>query len=116
MISLTHDDIPPLPPELTLCLFRIVQEALQNAVKYSQAHEVSVVLNRVNGSGVRLTITDDGVGFNVDGTWNRGLGLISMRERLEAVGGTLSIFSKPGFGTRLVASAPLAQQPRENAG
>jgi signal transduction histidine kinase len=115
-ITLTHDEIPPLSPELTLCLFRIVQEALQNAIKYSQAHEVAVALNRVNGSGVRLTITDDGVGFNVDGTWNRGLGLISMRERLEAVGGTLSIFSKPGYGTRLVASAPLAQQPRENAG
>jgi signal transduction histidine kinase len=113
-ITLTHDDIPPLSPELTLCLFRIVQEALQNAIKYSQAHEIHVALNRVNGTGVRLTISDDGVGFNVDGTWNRGLGLISMRERLEAVGGTLSIFSKPGFGTRLVASAPLMHQPREN--
>lgn len=115
-ISLTHDEIPPLPPELTLCLFRIVQEALQNAVKYSQAHEISVVLNRLNDSGVRLTITDDGIGFNVEGTWHEGLGLISMRERLEAVGGTLSIFSKPGFGTRLVAQAPLPQQVRENAG
>ena len=115
-ITLTHDDIPPLSPELTLCLFRIVQEALQNAIKYSQAREIAVILNYVNGTGVRLTITDDGVGFNVDGTWKRGLGLISMRERLEAVGGTLSIFSKPGFGTRLVASAPLLQQPRENAG
>ena len=115
-ITLTHDEIPPMSPELTLCLFRIVQEALQNAIKYSQAREIGVILNRVNHSGIRLTITDDGVGFNVDGTWNRGLGLISMRERLEAVGGTLSIFSKPGFGTRLVASAPLVQQSRENAG
>ena len=115
-ISLTHDEFPPLSPELTLCLFRIVQEALQNAVKYSQAHEISVILNLINGGAVRLTITDDGIGFNVDGTWNRGLGLISMRERLEAVGGTLSIFSKPGFGTRLVAQAPLVQQARENAG
>jgi signal transduction histidine kinase len=115
-ISLTHDEIPPLPPELTLCLFRIVQEALQNAVKYSQAHEISVVLARIDNSGVRLTITDDGIGFNVEGTWHVGLGLISMRERLEAVGGTLSIFSKPGFGTRLVAQAPLPQQARENAG
>ena len=112
-ITLTHDEIPPLSPELTLCLFRIVQEALQNAIKYSQAHEIAVILNRVDGSGIRLTITDDGVGFNVDGTWNRGLGLISMRERLEAVGGTLSIFSKPGFGTRLVASAPLLREVRE---
>jgi len=117
VITYTHSGIPPtLSPDVMLCLFRVAQEALQNAIKYSQAREIAVILNHVAGTGVRLTITDDGVGFNVDGTWNRGLGLISMRERLEAVGGTLSIFSKPGFGTRLVAAAPLSEQPRQNAG
>jgi signal transduction histidine kinase len=114
-ISTTHDTVPPLSPELALCLFRIVQEALQNAIKYSQAHEITVDLHGV-ADGVRLTITDDGIGFDVDGTWTRGLGLISMRERIEAVGGTLSIFSKPGFGTRLVASVPAMMARRENAG
>jgi signal transduction histidine kinase len=53
-----------------------------------------------------LTIADDGVGFDVDAVWGKGLGLISMSERLDAVGGTLEIHSKPGAGTRLEARVP----------
>jgi signal transduction histidine kinase len=79
-------------------------------MKYSQAHQVAITVQRVTEDEVRLTISDDGVGFNIDGTPNRGLGLISMRERVEAVGGTLSVFSKPGSGTRVIASAPIARQ------
>ena len=106
-ISLTHESVPPkLPPELTLCLFRIVQEALQNAIKYSGAREVSV---RIIGGGDALTVSivDDGVGFDVDATWDKGLGLISMNERLEAVGGTLEILATPGTGCRVTATVPL---------
>jgi signal transduction histidine kinase len=58
---------------------------------------------------LRLTISDDGVGFNVDDVSRSGLGLISMRERVEAVGGTLNIRSRPGEGTELEVTVPLQQ-------
>jgi signal transduction histidine kinase len=105
-IVFTHDAVPPsLSPDLTLCLFRVVQEALQNAIKYSGARQVSVHLSG-GSEGLALTIVDDGVGFDVDAAWGKGLGLISMGERLEAVGGTLEIHSKPGAGTRLEVRVP----------
>jgi signal transduction histidine kinase len=53
-----------------------------------------------------LTIVDDGVGFDVDAVWGRGLGLISMHERVEAIGGTFEIRSNPGAGTRLEVRVP----------
>jgi len=107
-IKFTHDNVPPaLPPDLTLSLFRIVQEALQNAIKYSGAHEVRVHLAG-DQQGLTLTIADDGVGFDVDAAWGKGLGLVSMGERVEAVGGTFDMRSKPGAGTRLEIKVPLA--------
>jgi signal transduction histidine kinase len=106
-ITFTPDNVPSsVPPDLTLCLFRVVQEALQNALKYSKARQVSVHL-RGTPKGIELTIVDDGVGFDVNGAWGKGLGLISMRERLEALGGTLAIRSKAGAGTRLEVVVPL---------
>jgi len=107
-VTFTHENVPmPLPPELTLCLFRVVQEALQNAHKYSHARKVSVHL-RGDTEGLMLTISDDGVGFVVDEAWGKGLGLISMGERLEAVGGTLKISSTPGEGTNVNVRVPLS--------
>ena len=106
-IVFTHDHVPSsLSADLTLCLFRVVQEALQNAVKYSKAREITVSLVGTPG-GLALSIVDDGVGFDVDGDWGKGLGLVSMKERLEAVGGSLEIHSRPGAGTRVEATAPL---------
>jgi signal transduction histidine kinase len=106
-ISFTHDNVPStLPADLTLCLFRVVQEALQNALKYSRANRVLVHLRGAPG-GLALTVADDGVGFDVNAAWAKGLGLISMDERLEAVGGTFEIRSTPGGGTRLEATIPL---------
>ncbi len=61
--------------------------------------------------GLTLTVVDDGVGFDVNSTWRKGLGLISMRERLEAVGGSLEIHSRPGAGTRLHAAVPVPLDP-----
>jgi signal transduction histidine kinase len=105
-IRFAHENVPPmLVPDLNLCLFRIVQEALHNALKYSKAHEVSVELRGVS-HGIALTIVDDGVGFDVDAVWGRGLGLISMHERVEAMGGTFEIRSGPGAGTRLEVRVP----------
>jgi signal transduction histidine kinase len=105
-ITFTHDNVPStLPPDLTLCLFRIVQEALQNAIKYSGAYQVRVHLAG-DAQGLTLKIEDDGVGFDVSAAWGKGLGLISIDERLEAIGGTFEIRSKPGAGTRLEVTVP----------
>jgi len=114
-ITFTHENIPPtLPSDLTLCLFRIAQEALQNACKHSRARNVSVDL-RVLPEGIALTIVDDGVGFDVDAEWGRGLGLISAQERIEGIGGTLEVVSSPGAGTRLEVRAPAAALPESAA-
>jgi len=106
-ITFTYDQVPPvLPPDITLCLFRVVQEALHNALKHSKAREISVHLA---GESQRLvlTVADDGVGFDVDAAWGSGLGLISMRERLETIDGSFTIRSTPGAGTCLDVVVPL---------
>ncbi len=106
-IAVTHENVPAaVSPDVTLCLFRVAQEAVQNALKHSGAHEVIVHLRGQNDS-LFLTVTDSGVGFDVDAVAGKGLGLISMRERLEPMGGTLDIHSKPGRGTRLEIRVPL---------
>ena len=83
-----------------------MQEALQNALKHSGAREIIVHLH-----GVRrrpdLSVIDDGAGFDVSARFGSGLGLVSMNERLEAIGGTLKIRSTPGEGTRLKIRVPL---------
>jgi signal transduction histidine kinase len=106
-ITFTHDNVPSaIAPEVTLCVFRVVQEALQNAVKYSHAPNVSVHLAMDQGSLV-LNVSDDGVGFEVEKSWGKGLGLVSIGERLDAIGGTFQIQSRPGAGTRLDVTIPL---------
>ena len=105
--TFTHDNVPrSLPPDVTLCLFRIVQEALQNATKYSGARMVSVHLSGMP-DGLLLTVDDDGRGFDVETAWGTGLGLMSMSERVEAIGGTLQVRSQPGAGTHLEVRVPL---------
>ena len=102
-----YNDIPdPLPPELRLCLFRVVQETLQNAAKYSDASEVVVELTSANGH-LTLTVADDGIGFDVEKAWGQGLGLISIRERVEASGGTVTVESGPSLGTRFTIRVPV---------
>ncbi len=106
-VTFTPDNVPAsLPPELTLCLFRVTQEVLQNAVKYSAARRVDVRLTGAAGV-LTLTAVDDGVGFDVAAAWGRGLGLLSMRERVEAAGGDLRIDSTPGTGTRVEVTLAL---------
>ena len=111
-ITFTHDLVPStLAPEVMLCLFRVVQEALQNAIKHSQAKDVSVHLGYA-GDSLTATIVDSGLGFDVEAAWGNGVGLVSMVERLEAIGGTLQIDSRRGEGTRLTASV-LAELARD---
>ena len=116
-IAVTHEDVPNLLPEdVTLCLYRVVQEALQNALKHSGAREIFVHL-RGGDAALTVSVIDDGAGFDVNMEFGRGLGLISMNERLEAIGGTLRIRSAPGQGTHLKIRVPVAaDQPVTLAG
>ena len=99
---------------MTVSIFRIVQEALQNAVKYSKARTVRVNLQG-DLEGLLLTVSDDGVGFDVDAAWGKGLGLISIGERIEAIGGTVDLRSAPGSGTSLTIQVPVAFEPSPEA-
>jgi signal transduction histidine kinase len=98
-----------LPGPMEIALYRIVQEALTNVAKHSKASQVSIHIGRKNRK-VSCSIEDDGVGFDVravqsDGK-RMGLGLIAMQERLNGIGGTLSIDSARGRGTRLLIQLP----------
>ena len=92
-----------LTPELETTIYRLVQEALTNAIKHAQGHQVRVVVAEIDGQ-VRVEVADDGVGFAVDAD-RPGFGLIGMRERVELVGGTLTIDSGPA-GTVIRACLP----------
>ena len=106
VVDFSSDNVPgTLPHDITLCLFRVAQEALHNALMHGAASSVVVQLIGEPGRLV-MTIVDDGVGFDVDDAWRRGLGLVSMGERLESVAGTLDIQSRVGAGTRLSISVP----------
>ena len=88
-------------------VLRIAQEALQNAVRHAHARHVDVRLDAIDGH-LRVAVADDGVGFDPDepGLRSRRLGLTSMEERARALGGTLSIDSRPGAGTTVVLEVP----------
>jgi signal transduction histidine kinase len=105
-VNLEIEPLRGLSDHLSLCLFRIVQEALNNAVKHGQAKQISVRLARSAGS-LRLEIKDTGTGFNPSAA-SEGLGLVSMRERLRMVGGTLTIRSSHGQGTLIEAVVDMA--------
>ncbi len=106
-ITFTHEHVPAsLPTDLTVSLFRIVQEALQNAIKHSRARTIRIDL-RGGADNLALTFSDDGVGFDVDDAWGKGLGLMSIFERTEAIGGTLAIQSRSSGGTSITIVVPL---------
>jgi signal transduction histidine kinase len=98
-----------LPGAVEIAVYRIVQEALTNAAKHSKANQVQIRIGRRNRV-FSCSIEDDGVGFDLLATQSnfkrRGLGLIGMQERLNGIGGTLSIVSAPGKGTRLLIQVP----------
>ena len=106
-VEFTDRDVPSnLPKDVSLCLFRIAQEALHNAVKYSGVSEFKVELNCA-ADQLQLVITDKGAGFNVaEARRNGGLGLLSMQERIHLIHGKLNVESAPGLGTRVVAPVP----------
>jgi PAS domain S-box-containing protein len=97
-------------PSVSLCLYRITQEALHNAVKHSQAGEASVRLER-DSDTMHLEIADTGVGFDPVAADQAGLGLVSMRERVGVLKGRVAIQAVPGGGTRIHVQVPLTPPP-----
>jgi len=98
-----------IPPDVSLTLFRVLQESLRNVHKHSQSPRVTV---RLEGSptGIVLRIEDEGDGFELDGALRKGgLGLISMEERVRLVDGKLTVESAPSAGTTVIAFVPLGK-------
>jgi signal transduction histidine kinase len=107
-IDLQAENIPrELPLEISVSILRVLQEALQNAVKHSGSPRFEVLL-RHDSSAIHLTVRDSGRGFNaVEAMRGRGLGLTSMKERMALVGGELSVDSHPQKGTTVYVRVPV---------
>jgi len=93
-----------LPDDHKTCVFRIVQEALNNVCRHANADSVEISLATAD-RWVLVVIQDNGRGFHTGQT--KGLGVIGMQERAESLGGTLAIHSEPGKGTRIEARVPV---------
>ncbi len=108
-IQFVHHDVPgAIPKDVTLCLYRIAQEALWNVVKHSGAQEARLEITRLDDE-LQLCISDRGAGFDPECSAEKsGIGLVSMRERLRLVGGRLSVVSQPSRGTTICASVQLS--------
>jgi signal transduction histidine kinase len=109
-------DAPPLPPAVAIALYRIVQEALTNVLKYAKAQKVELELVQT-GDSVSLVISDDGIGMPAEAQTHRlSHGISGMRQRVRALGGEFSIHSTFGRGTMIEVNVPLpASDPMEQA-
>ena len=96
-----------LPPDIEATIYRLVQEATNNAIKHAESERISVTVSRSEGS-VDVTVADDGKGFDPDRA-ERSFGLIGMQERVALSGGNLEIDSFPGRGTEVRAELMLSQ-------
>jgi len=110
MVS-ADDTINSLPDEHRTCIYRLVQEAVNNAVRHAKARTVEVAVRREDQM-VNVTVQDDGAGF--DTRFMRGLGLLGMEERVRRLGGRLKISSEPGRGTMVHAGLPVAELDQRN--
>jgi PAS domain S-box-containing protein len=115
-IDFAESNVPKrLPKDISLCLFRIAQEALHNAVKYSGTTKFFVAIYAIEDE-VQLVVRDSGAGFDVEEAKNRGLGLVSMQERIHLVQGRFAVDSKPGLGTRIFAAVPFVLEKESALG
>src|SRR5262249_12543155 len=107
-IDLHSENIPKdLSQEISLCIFRVLQEALQNAIKHSGSQRFHVWLSRTSNE-ISLTVHDSGIGFDpVEAMKGRGLGLTSMKERLKLVDGEMSVESQRRAGSTIRVRVPL---------
>jgi signal transduction histidine kinase len=107
-VSFSHTDVPSsIPEDISICLFRVLQESLTNIVKHSEVQAARVELAG-SPDNLQLHVCDSGVGFDPESTGNNGgLGFLSMRERLNVVGGELLIESQLSSGTQIKVCVPL---------
>jgi signal transduction histidine kinase len=110
-VTFSHEPLPDrLPPDISLCLFRVAQAAVVNSWKHSGAKSCDVHLRSSSGR-VHLAVRDQGVGFDAAKVLSgNGIGLVSMRERVRFVNGTISIQSAPNRGTTIQVDVPLPAQ------
>jgi PAS domain S-box-containing protein len=109
VVEFTNTNMPTsLPREVSLSLFRVIQEALHNSVKYSGAKRFEVHLQGKSGA-VELEVCDAGVGFDAVNLKSEGLGMVSMQERINFVRGRFSVQSRVGEGTKIIVSVPLVE-------
>jgi PAS domain S-box-containing protein len=110
-VQFAEDNVPgPLPHDISLSLFRVTQEALQNALKHSGTRQFSVNLQG-SANEIQLEVSDRGAGFDVErAKLDRGLGLVSMQERVHLVHGTFTIESTVDSGTKILVRVPLDAQ------
>jgi signal transduction histidine kinase len=106
-VSVRTDNIGRYPREVESAVYFTVLEALQNTTKYADADSATVDLTAVNGT-LEFEITDDGRGFDA-GTVGPGTGLDGIADRLDSVGGSFTISSDLGVGTRVAGSVPVGQ-------
>jgi two-component system sensor histidine kinase UhpB len=106
---------PRLPPDVEISLFRIAQEALNNATRHAQATHIVFAL-RPEAAQVTLTVTDDGKGFDASSQrpGSPSLGLVTMRERAEAMSARLIVETSPGKGTRIIVTVPYQTTPGQS--
>ena len=111
-LSITTESLPDsIPPKQALCLYRIIQESLQNIAKHSGAKAAFITLQGLS-NGIRLLIGDKGVGFDPEEVRKKaGIGLSSMRERVQLLNGEMSFVSKPGQGTQIEVFIPTKGTP-----
>jgi signal transduction histidine kinase len=111
-IEFTHEKVPrQLPTDIALCIYRVLQEALGNAVRHGKATQVRADL-RVTANHLQLSVADNGIGFDPqDARNNDGLGLLSMRERARLVQGVLAIQAACERGTRVELKVPVTIGP-----
>jgi PAS domain S-box-containing protein len=106
VLFVQSEDVPLLPEDVSLPLYRIAQESLRNALTHSGATHINVELS-ASATTVRLSVRDNGCGFVVGSNPKLGLGLSGMSERMKSSGGVFSIVSNPGEGTTVMATMPL---------
>jgi signal transduction histidine kinase len=105
-ITFTHANVPPdLADAISITVFRVAQESLSNAITHSHAAHVAIHLEG-DRDRLFLNIVDDGAGFDVEAASAQGLGLIGMRDRIDPIGGTVTVRSMPGRGTRVEVCVP----------
>lgn len=115
IVSLSAEtDLPPLAEDIRILLFESVRELLFNAVKHARAGSATVNVRVVEGGQLRITVSDTGAGFDPTamkkvGERGAGFGLFSIRERLDLVGGKMTIDAVPGQGSRFMLTMPLTR-------